>query len=51
MHDLIEGMAIAFSFLMIFGIVSSFIVFMWFIGRKERMVIEEYGKKQEIEHE
>ena len=54
MQDVIEGMAIAFSLLLIFGTITSFVLFMWYIGRKERMVLEEYGKRitdEETAHE
>jgi len=49
MHDLVEGMAIAFSLLMILGVVGSFIGFMWIIGRKEKAVLEAYDLLEQEE--
>ena len=56
MQAVIEGMAIGFSLLFIFAIITSFVLFMWFIGRKERMILKEYGqaeklKDEELDHE
>ena len=51
MHDVIEGMVIAFSLFMVFGIIISFVAVMWVIGRKERKVIEEYKANRGADHE
>ena len=51
MQDVIEGLAIAFSLFMIFGVILSFVVIMWVIGRKERKVIEDYTKNRGADHE
>jgi len=51
MYDVIEGMAIAFSLFLIFGVIASFIVFTWVIGRKEREIFEEYENNKGAENE
>ena len=49
MIDLIEGLAIAFSLLLLFGLVTSFIFIMWAIGRKERLALEQIEQQSAAE--
>ena len=44
MHEMIETIAILFSVGLIFSVPVGFVLFMWYINRKEKVLWAKYGR-------